>query len=49
MSEQEANVAYLEQHIQAPCLGRIPFSPHIHPKDLVHHLAASDMFKRNNS
>ena len=49
MSEQEANVDYLEQHIQAPCLGRIPFSPHIHPKDLVHHLAASDMFKRNNS
>lgn len=38
MSEQDANVLYLEQHIQAPCLGRIPFSPNIHPRDLLEHI-----------
>ena len=35
MSEQDANFAYLELHIQAPCLGRIPFSPSTHPRDLL--------------
>jgi dethiobiotin synthetase len=38
MSEQDANFSYLEQHIQAPCLGRIPFSPKTHPRDLLEHI-----------
>ena len=38
MSEQEANFAYLRNHLQAPCLGRIPFSPNKQPKDLIHHI-----------
>lgn len=38
MSEQDANLLYLEQHIQAPCLGRIPFSPNTHPRDLLEHI-----------
>lgn len=38
MSEQDANFAYLEQHLQAPCLGRIPFSPETHPQDLIAHI-----------
>jgi dethiobiotin synthetase len=38
MSEQDANFFYLDQHIQAPCLGRIPFSPQSHPRDLLEHI-----------
>lgn len=38
MSEQDANVSYLVQHMKAPCLGRIPFSPGIHPKDLLDYI-----------
>jgi dethiobiotin synthetase len=38
MSEQDANFSYLKQHIKAPCLGRIPFSPNTHPKDLLEHI-----------
>jgi dethiobiotin synthetase len=38
MSEQDANFAYLDQHIQAPCLGRIPCSPETHPRDLLEHI-----------
>jgi dethiobiotin synthetase len=38
MSEQDANFFYLDQHINAPCLGRIPFSPSKHPRDLLDHI-----------
>ncbi|OUS41383.1 dethiobiotin synthase [Oleispira antarctica] len=38
MSEQDANFAYLQGHIKAPCLGRIPYSPNIAAKDLIHHI-----------
>lgn len=38
MSEQDANFFYLDQHINAPCLGRIPFSPNRHPRDLLAHI-----------
>lgn len=38
MSEQDANFEYLDQHIKAPCLGRVPFSPNIHVQDLIHHI-----------
>jgi dethiobiotin synthetase len=38
MSEQDANFRYLEQHIQAPCLGRIPFSPKVNPQDLIQYI-----------
>lgn len=38
MSEQDANFLYLDKHINAPCLGRIPFSPGIHPSDLLDHI-----------
>lgn len=38
MSEQEANFEYLQGHIKAPCLGRVPYSPNIAAKDLIHHL-----------
>lgn len=38
MNEQEANFRYLEQHIQAPCLGRIPFSPKANPQDLIEYI-----------
>lgn len=38
MSEQDANFSYLTQHIQAPCLGRIPFSPHSSPQELIDHI-----------
>jgi dethiobiotin synthetase len=38
MSEQDANFDYLKQHIQAPCLGRIPFSPKTHPQELIEHI-----------
>ena len=36
MSEQDSNFAYLKNHLQAPCLGRIPYSPNILAKDLTH-------------
>lgn len=39
MSEQDANFEYLVQHIKAPCLGRIPFSPNIPAKNLIQHIA----------
>lgn len=35
MSEPDANFDYLNAHIKAPCLGRIPFSPNIPAKDLI--------------
>lgn len=38
MSEQDANFEYLQQHIKAPCLGRIPFSPNIPASDLIQHV-----------
>ena len=38
MSEQDANFSYLKQHIQAPCLGRIPFSPDSSPQELIAHI-----------
>ena len=38
MSEQDANFAYLKQHIQAPCLGRIPFSPDIAAAELIKYI-----------
>jgi dethiobiotin synthetase len=38
MNEQDANFSYLEQHMKAPCLGRIPFSPGVHPRDLLDHI-----------
>lgn len=38
MSEQETNFAYLKSHLQAPCLGRIPFSPNRSPKDMIQHI-----------
>ena len=38
MSEQDANFEYLQGHIKAPCLGRIPYSPNAVAKDLIHHI-----------
>ena len=38
MSEQDANFDYLLQHIKAPCLGRVPFSPNTSAKNLIQHL-----------
>jgi dethiobiotin synthetase len=38
MSEQNANFEYLLQHIKAPCLGRIPFSPNISAKNLIQYI-----------
>lgn len=38
MSEQDANFEYLQQHIKAPCLGRIPFSPNIPAEQLIQHI-----------
>lgn len=38
MSEQDANFNYLEQHIKAPCLGRIPFSPNTPASHLIQHI-----------
>lgn len=38
MSEQNANFDYLFSHIQAPCLGRIPYSPHTSPECLIDYL-----------
>lgn len=38
MSEQEANFTYLKSHLQAPCLGRIPYSPNTLPKDMIQHI-----------
>lgn len=38
MSEQDANFEYLRQHIKAPCLGRIPFSPNIPAEQLIQHI-----------
>lgn len=38
MSEQDANFDYLASHIQAPCLGRIPYSPNTCAKQLVEYL-----------
>ncbi len=38
MSEQDANFEYLQEHIKAPCLGRVPFSPNVVAKDLIHHI-----------
>lgn len=35
MSEADANFNYLQAHIQAPCLGRIPFSPNIPAQQLI--------------
>lgn len=36
MREQERNFRYLQDHIKAPCLGRIPYSPNISAQDLTH-------------
>lgn len=38
MSEQDANFDYLASHIQAPCLGRIPYSPNTSAKQLIEYL-----------
>ncbi len=38
MSEQEANFDYLQQHIQAPCLGRVPYSPNHQAIELIEHI-----------
>lgn len=38
MSEQDANFEYLQQHIKAHCLGRIPFSPNIPAEQLIQHI-----------
>jgi dethiobiotin synthetase len=38
MSQQDANFEYLLQHIKAPCLGRVPFSPNIPAKNLIQHV-----------
>ena len=38
MSEQETNFAYLKSQLQAPCLGRIPFSPNQSPRDMIQHI-----------
>lgn len=38
MSEQDANFEYLQHHIKAPCLGRIPFSPNTPAKHLIQHI-----------
>ena len=35
MSEPDANFNYLKSHIQAPCLGRVPYSPDTTAKDLA--------------
>ncbi len=38
MSQQDANFDYLLSHIQAPCLGRIPYMPNTSPEHLVDYL-----------
>jgi dethiobiotin synthetase len=38
MSEQDANFEYLLEHIKAPCLGRVPFSPNTSAKNLIQYL-----------
>lgn len=38
MIEPDANFTYLERHLLAPCLGRIPFSPNRHSRDLIDYI-----------
>jgi dethiobiotin synthetase len=38
MSEQDANFAYLQQHIKATCLGRVPFSPNTDAQNLIQYI-----------
>lgn len=38
MNEADANFDYLLSHIKAPCLGRVPFSPDVAPKDLIEYI-----------
>lgn len=38
MKEQDANFKYLKQHIEAPCLGRIPFNPEVDAQKLVNYI-----------
>tara|TARA_B100001063_G_scaffold235417_1_gene253945 strand:+ start:7 stop:705 length:699 start_codon:yes stop_codon:yes gene_type:complete len=38
MNEQDANFDYLQQHIKAPCLGRIPFNYDANAQELIDYI-----------
>ena len=41
MSRADENFSYLNHHIEAPCLGRIPYSPDTLPEQLTQHICHS--------